>query len=310
MPGLEVVVATGNTPDVLKRVEAGEIDAALLTLGGRVPRTLLARRLFADPLLALVPAALAPGALALGPAEVTGFPLILYERGASTRDIVDRWFHRAGIAPRPVMELGSVEAIKVLVGSGFGASLLPRLALGQAVPGTVVAGLKPRLARDIAIVLRRGKVLERGLQLLVEELQKVRGVRSRRAAGIGATAGRTVKGIRSQFWRPHSENAGSRRRGGTIARTWRGGAEARKQEAGPVHFRESVLPEPGASQALAARRFFASRAVRGPCFLFSCGGNVWKRSALSAAKTLLARRSRRGPRRRSSVSTRRSPIAR
>ena len=70
------------------------------------------------------------------------------------------------------MELGSVEAIKVLVGSGLGAAILPRLALQEAVPGTLVRPLRPPLARDLALVLRKEKVRDRGLRLFIEELGK------------------------------------------------------------------------------------------------------------------------------------------
>ncbi len=182
LPGLELVVATGNTPEMLARVAAGELDAALVTRAGTLARTLVARRLLTDPLLALVPASVVPeevlsdGRLpedaTLGAAALARLPLILYERGGATRAIVDGWFRRARLAPRPVMELGSVEAIKVLVGGGFGASVLPGLALGEAVAGTLAIALRPRLSREIALVLRREKVMERGLKLLIEELER------------------------------------------------------------------------------------------------------------------------------------------
>ncbi len=182
LPGLELVVATGNTPEMLARLAAGELDAALVTLAGALPRTLVARRLFTDPLLALVPSASAPKELlvegrpregaALAPAPLARLPLILYERGGATRAIVDGWFRRSGLEARPVMELGSVEAIKVLVGGGFGASILPELALGAAVPGAVALALRPRLSRQIGLVMRREKVMERGLKLLIEALER------------------------------------------------------------------------------------------------------------------------------------------
>ncbi|HUA78615.1 MAG TPA: LysR family transcriptional regulator substrate-binding protein, partial [Acetobacteraceae bacterium] len=122
-------------------------------------------------------------------ATLARYPLILYERGGSTREIVDGWFDRAGIAPRPVMELGSVEAIKVLVGGGFGASVLPGLALGQAVAGTEVLPLRPPLSRPIGLAMRREKLMERGLKLLIEELE--RAGRARNQAGKADSASRT-----------------------------------------------------------------------------------------------------------------------
>ena len=172
MPGLAITVATGNTREILERVEAGDLDVAIVTLPISETRTLTRTRLLADPQLALLPKAMAPPGRGIEAAAIARLPLILYEAGGVTRAITDAWFRRAGLAPEPVMELGSVEAIKVLVGSGLGAAILPRLALQEAVPGTLVRPLRPPLARDLALVLRKEKVRDRGLRLFTEELGK------------------------------------------------------------------------------------------------------------------------------------------
>lgn len=172
MPGLEVIIATGNTPDILQRVEEGELDAALVTFPTALARSLTATRIATDPLLALLPEAMAPaGRAALTAAELGALPLILYEGGGTTRAIIDGWFRRAGLAPRLKMELGSVEAIKVLVASGRGCSVLPSLALEGQVPGTVVRPLRPALSRQLAVVLRTEKVVDRGLGRLLSALK-------------------------------------------------------------------------------------------------------------------------------------------
>jgi len=126
MPGLEVTVTIGNTADVLPQLEAGDLDVALVTLPVPAGRVLSTTRLLSDPLVALLPEADAPaGDAPVTAAQPGGLPLILYEAGGNTRAVTDAWFRRAGITPRPVMELDSVEAIKTLVGSGLGAALLP-----------------------------------------------------------------------------------------------------------------------------------------------------------------------------------------
>ncbi|MBS0639504.1 MAG: LysR family transcriptional regulator [Acetobacteraceae bacterium] len=173
MPGLEIVVATGNTPEILRRIEEGELDVGLVTLPARVGRALSRTALLRDPLVALVPESLGGAGSPLAPAQVAALPLILFETAGDTRRIVDDWFGRSGLAPKPIMELGSVEAIKVLVGSGLGASVLPHLALREAVPGAVTRPLRPALARDLGLVLRREKVLDRGLRVFVEELKRI-----------------------------------------------------------------------------------------------------------------------------------------
>ncbi|MCQ4161597.1 LysR family transcriptional regulator [Roseomonas sp. GC11] len=173
MPGLALTVAIGNTAEVLPRLEAGELDAVLATLPIPASRALSVTRLFSDPLLALLPEAGAPaGEAAVTAEQLSAWPLILYEAGGNTRSATDAWFRRAGIAARPAMELGSVEAIKTLVGSGLGASVLPGMALRQPVPGAVIRPLRPAARRELGLVLRREKVLDRGLRLLLAALEE------------------------------------------------------------------------------------------------------------------------------------------
>ena len=171
MPGLEIVVATGNTPEILRRVEEGSLDLGLVTLPRRIGRSLSRTTLCRDSLAALVPDGRA-GDGPLSPADLTAMPLILYEAGGDTRGIVDGWFARAGLSPKPIMELGSVEAIKVLVASGLGASVLPVMALHGEMPGAHVRPLRPTVARELGIVMRQDKLLDRGLRILLEALRQ------------------------------------------------------------------------------------------------------------------------------------------
>jgi DNA-binding transcriptional LysR family regulator len=182
MPGLDVIIATGNSEDMLERLEAGELDVALATLPGGVGRSLIATRVLEDPMVALVPQGMAPAGPAMTPAELAALPLILYEPGGKTRGVTDGWFRQDGIRPRPIMELGSVEAIKMLVGSGLGASVLPQLAVCEPVVGAVVRQLAPPASRDLGYVLRRTQVMDRGLRLFVEELVRATATSSVRAS--------------------------------------------------------------------------------------------------------------------------------
>ncbi|HLH91777.1 MAG TPA: LysR family transcriptional regulator [Xanthobacteraceae bacterium] len=180
MPALEVTVATGNTPEILDRLEAGALDIALVTLPMRTSRAVVATKLAPDPLLALLPKALVAKGLAragagVDAAQLGKLPLILYEAGSNTRRLVDDWFERAGVTASPIMELGSVEAIKVLVASGLGASVLPKLALQEVARATLLHPLRPALTRDLAYVLRKDKVIDRGLRVFLDELARAAG---------------------------------------------------------------------------------------------------------------------------------------
>ena len=174
MPGLELVIATGNSADMARHVETGELDIALVTLPVTRSRSLSVTRLMPDPLVALLPASLARANARVPAAQLVTLPLILYETGGTTRAIIDAWFHRAGVAPSPIMQLDSIETIKVLVSGGLGASIMPAMALAAPPPNTVVRQLRPAIARHLGIVLRREKVLDRGLRVVLDAVSTLR----------------------------------------------------------------------------------------------------------------------------------------
>jgi len=174
MPGLAITIATGNTPEILRRLEAGDLDIGLVTLVARSSRILTAARLFSDPLVAVMPATMAPAAARLIASQLVRLPLVLYEPGGNTRAVLDAWFRRARVSPRPMMELGSVEAIKAVIAGGLCASVLPQLALAKPIPGTVTRQLHPTVARELGYVLRREKVVDRGLRAVIEALETFR----------------------------------------------------------------------------------------------------------------------------------------
>lgn len=187
-PALELTVNTGNTDDMLRAVAENRLDLALVTLpphrGDAAPqqspnlgRAFMVEPLLDDEFVALAPPEFAAWPEQLTPAWLAAQPLVLYEPGANTRSLVDAWFGAAGLAPRPAMELGSVEAIKQLVGAGLGLTVLPRMALRDtpaAAPGLGnFRSLAPRLQRKLALVLRRDKPLQHGLRETVAALRRL-----------------------------------------------------------------------------------------------------------------------------------------
>ena len=169
IPRLTLTVTIANTAGLLPLLEAGELDVGIMTLPSSQRPALTSTLLFDEPLVALFPQTMSAPVGSFTAAQLAEYPLILYEAGGHTRDITDAWFKQAGVAPRPIMALGSFEAIKVLVGAGLGVAIVPRLALPTPVPGTVVRSLQPGLTRPVGYVQRREKTLNRGLRLLTSE---------------------------------------------------------------------------------------------------------------------------------------------
>lgn len=171
LPSLEIAVTTGNTPEILRAVEDNLLDAALVTLPAP-GRMFAVTPVVDDPFVALFPAGGNPPASAT-PALLAERPLVLFEAGARTRSLVDAWFLAGGLSPKPMMELGSVEAIKEMVGAGLGCAVLPNMALQGGHPRLVLRPLSPRLQRRLGLVLRRDKPLTRGLREMVAGLTRL-----------------------------------------------------------------------------------------------------------------------------------------
>jgi DNA-binding transcriptional LysR family regulator len=184
-PQLDLMVTTGNAPEILRAIEENSLDLGLVTLPPNNKN--LGRALDVTPLIDDDFVAISSKSYRLPdpvtPAALTTQPLVIPEPGGNTRSLIDGWFATAGFAPKPGMELDSVEAIKQLVGAGLGCSVLPGMALTtpESRRGLEVRALKPKLTRQLALVLRRDKPLSRGLR---ETIAALRGLgKQRRKAG-------------------------------------------------------------------------------------------------------------------------------
>jgi len=172
-PRLEIIVRTGNTPDILRMLEDNVLDAALVTLPAS-GRAFNVTPLLEDEQVAIHPRTRAADAESLEASEIARQNLILYEAGGHARHVIDGWFERAGVACKPMMELGSIEAIKRLVGAGLGYAIVPRLATSD-LPrdGQVaIASLEPKLHRTLGLVLRRDKRPDRCLREVLNAIRE------------------------------------------------------------------------------------------------------------------------------------------
>jgi DNA-binding transcriptional LysR family regulator len=97
------------------------------------------------------------------PESLTHFSNISREPGSGTREVIDHYLQMVGVAPdslQRVMELGSPEALKGLVATGLGFSIMSRVTvineirLGQLVQ----IPLAPRLIRNMSVVYPKERI--------------------------------------------------------------------------------------------------------------------------------------------------------
>jgi len=176
LPSLDIVVSTGNTTGILRSIEENVIDVGLVTLPAP-QRTFDVRPVLVDEFVAIASADAMPLPRKVRPSDLSNLPVVLYESGAHTRVLINQWAAAGGFSLKPVMELGSVEAIKELVGAGLGCSVVPSMALRDANSrrGLIVRSLSPKLYRTLAIVLRHDKPLNRSLREVVSSIGKFAG---------------------------------------------------------------------------------------------------------------------------------------
>ena len=100
------------------------------------------------------------------PKQLVQYPFLSRESGSGTREVIDHYLHKAGIAPQSlnvVMELGSPEALKGLVATGLGFTIMSRATVAKEVRlGELVAiPLLPRLIRNLSVVYPKERIHSR-----------------------------------------------------------------------------------------------------------------------------------------------------
>jgi DNA-binding transcriptional LysR family regulator len=130
-PNAEIRVTVGATEEMVAGLHERRFDLALISLP--VPEdNLEIIPLFEEELLFVRPSVKKAASSHIGsvqPSELADVPFLLYPKRSNVRRVIDGFFREIGIQPHAPMEAEDTEAIKRLVESGFGYSVLPEHAL-------------------------------------------------------------------------------------------------------------------------------------------------------------------------------------
>ena len=133
-PNTEIRVTVAVTEDIVSGLLDRRFDLGLISLPVSDEK-LKITPLFDEELLLLRPSARKVRGGHTGliqPRELAGVPFLLYPTRSNIRLVIDQFFRELDLVPNVVMEAEDTEAIKRLVESGFGYSILPE----HAVRGT------------------------------------------------------------------------------------------------------------------------------------------------------------------------------
>jgi DNA-binding transcriptional LysR family regulator len=108
--------------------------------------------------------------------EILDYPLILFPRGARTRDVLDEFFRAAEIAPRIVMEAENVALIKPLVKIDLGISIIPLHSVSDELARKELHCLRIRnhkIARQVGLVFHKSERIPKILAEMIGLFGKV-----------------------------------------------------------------------------------------------------------------------------------------
>jgi len=172
-PQVHTHLTVGNSEMIETRVADYALDLGLIESPSHLPG--LATEVCCEDELVLIcpPGHRFAKAASVKPQEFAGEPYVSRELGSGTREFMDQYMRSCNVAPEDlnaVMELGSPEAIKGVVETGLGVSIVSRATVAKERKlGTLVAvPLEPRLIRTFSLVYPREKFRSKLLATFVE----------------------------------------------------------------------------------------------------------------------------------------------
>jgi DNA-binding transcriptional LysR family regulator len=170
-PNIELVIVSETTDEMVRDVLAQRLDLALVMLPvaeSNLQFTPLHRE---ELLVALPRRHPLTRKAALSVADLRALRFILYEKKTVMRGLIDGWFTALGVTPQIAMVLENIEAIKSLVASGLGASVLPASAVGNDALDKKVRLMRVQqhsLYRQLALVTLKSAYLPNAVRALFD----------------------------------------------------------------------------------------------------------------------------------------------
>jgi len=158
----------GESDIMCKLVERGEIELAIVTLPKTLPDSLEKRVLWVDSLHFVV----GPDHPLL-PQENVSFqqlaehPCVLPSESTETYRVISREMERAGLTLNVQMTNNNLDTLKMLVGAGFGWTLLPETLLDESVMEVFVEADGVRFERELGVVLHRKRSLSNAAKAML-----------------------------------------------------------------------------------------------------------------------------------------------
>jgi DNA-binding transcriptional LysR family regulator len=153
-PEVQLSLLTGTTVELIKAIENHELDGAFV--GGIHQNPALVQEEVFEEELVLVSSA-AVDSLQTLVATMPAQTVLVFRTGCFYRSTLETWFYQAGLMPKEILELGTLDGILSCVAAGMGVTLLPKTIVEryQSRPEIKYHQLPTELASVKTVFIRR-----------------------------------------------------------------------------------------------------------------------------------------------------------
>jgi DNA-binding transcriptional LysR family regulator len=167
-PGVEVGLREGTAQRMTEMLADGSLDVSFALESDAPPEVDRVALSSEELAVAMSPRHELAGEDPLPVSALAEERLIAFQRGSSTRQVVDGAFAAAGVQPRIALEANDFALVRGLVARGVGLAILPRSFLELPGPRIALRPLQPTLRMTVALWWRRGRRLSPAAQAFVD----------------------------------------------------------------------------------------------------------------------------------------------
>jgi DNA-binding transcriptional LysR family regulator len=174
-PEVELLLETGNTSVLLERLGKGALDIAVIVSSDLTEGSNFSVEAHWDFELVLVSHLRQPPR---NPrlADLKSLRFILFPKGSRMEEPIDRYFAAHSFDPTVIMRFDTADAIKAMIRTGLGISMLPMWIVDQDVKRGTLTLMRQReapLYSKIAMIRRRAGFVARPVQAFLDQARKM-----------------------------------------------------------------------------------------------------------------------------------------
>lgn len=172
-PGVALTVREAGSRDLVRRLEAGDLDLALIVLPVPHADLLATTQILREDLVLAVPAGhpLARRRV-VRIAELRDVPLVMFRDGYDLRDTTIAACEAAGFHPTFALEGGEMDGVLRMAAAGIGVAVVPSIVVEPGGSLVAVKLTRPTLSRSIGLAHHRGRSRSRAALAFAETLDR------------------------------------------------------------------------------------------------------------------------------------------